>query len=82
MPILDTIQCKLCEKFICDEMEFSYGSLSPKYHQFVYRWDLLEYVCQQCDKTLGPDPKRIQAMQLCSDKSILKSYLDRFSREI
>lgn len=80
MPdILDTVRCKLCDRYIFDTFESSYGSIIPKYHHFIFRWDLTEYVCCNCDRELGPDLLRVNAMKLCKDPSILEDYLNRFN---
>jgi len=59
--VLSTARCPLCGRVIVDgEISRPGGS----HRRFISRWDLGGAVCEHCDRELGPDETRLQAMRL------------------
>lgn len=59
--VLNATKCPLCDRVIVD------GEISPpggSHHRFVSRWDVISVVCERCDRELGPDETRLEAMRL------------------
>ena len=69
-------KCPLCEHVIVDgEISRPGGS----HRRFIARWDLGGAVCERCDRELGPDEVRLQAMRLSPNaEAMVAKYMEEW----
>jgi hypothetical protein len=71
---LETTQCPMCEGFSCGGHREGLNGPTA-YGGWVWRMDLLAFVCPKCNRDLGPDEARALAMLYCTDPTIYDNYM-------
>jgi len=75
VDVLEFTKCPLCDSWVYGRVKSTvYGTQVGE--GYVFRYDLVDWVCSDCSRQIGPDWKRVEAFMIGKDITIEEALLE------